>query len=606
MKESTKTFTTFVRKADVQSLFITNEMKIETKSLSELKIKKAALSRKFREFMKGVRAAHQTYPMKTIDLMSVSHYLAMLQKTELSKARTHIKELYLQNILEDRLLADPELDNNPFLKAYVQGTLLQLLEGLQAPPGFEDAALFLRKPRRPDPPTRPSAPLLKQPTAGSASKTARLKGHEVRLIQDAIIGRRKRGATRLAPQTRVQFASQAVPRQDSLGPAGGPVPRQPNSQEHPTPEGPEPTESRSGQLRFVVVKDAESPRRSSLFVGRPPQLKHQDTFDLPSYPPRQLALLSPSPAIQELRASGRELGSVEGQKSEDFEVESLHPGAAEPGPQDSQPSHLKSKSLSKQLLDVHSRYYLEKVVAKEEVEIELRQLQRRHSTRMPKLNFSTPHSKDLGSASLVPFSRRPSFDQSRLQDPPSLEEPKEVSVPREAIRRSLSTEEVTRPTPAPESHAKRQKFQPPAPLKDPSELHSKRLGLASTGFASHKHQSRMRDTFNFTTGSAGPAPRARPEVVISNFAKPSQTETKSHRATRSIGDPPLNKYVVSDSNPYEDYLPEASSGASARKPYSDLMQMRGKVTGFLRSIEYNTSINSNPNHLRKVHKLLQI
>ena len=132
------------------------------------------------------------------------------------------------------------------------------------------------------------------------------------------------------------------------------------------------------------------------------------------------------------------------------------------------------------------------------------------------------------------------------------------------------------------------------------------MGLASTGFASHKQHSRMRETFDFTTGSTGPVQRHRPEITISNFARHSPTATKSHRATRSIGDPPLNKYAVADPNPYEDYLPEASLGASARKPYSDLMQMRGKVTGFLRSIEYNTSINSNPNHLRKVHKLLQI
>lgn len=53
-KERTKTFTSFVKRGEVVQIFITNEMKIETESLSELKLKRAALSKKFKEFIKNV------------------------------------------------------------------------------------------------------------------------------------------------------------------------------------------------------------------------------------------------------------------------------------------------------------------------------------------------------------------------------------------------------------------------------------------------------------------------------------------------------------------------------------------------------------------------
>ncbi len=576
--------------------------------------------------------------MKTIDLMSVSHYLAMLQKTELSKARTHIKELYLQNILEDKFLINPELDNNPYLKAYVQGTLGELLEGLQGPPGFEDASIFLRRPKRAQhkplharlqvikeasEPLVPNTPrLAKQQTAGSAgtlglSKASRLKSREVRLIQDAIIKRRKKDADKPSPPARVKFASHTTSRKNLLpgisrspesrgkpGP-GHPIEDRPDS---PSTAGLQRSESRRQEFQFVVVKGSESPRRSSLYAGKTPVLVHQDSFELPTFVPPKQALLSPEPTEANLHAASRELASVEGLKSEDFEADSRRP-EAEPGKTGSNPSQLKTKSGSKQLLDPHSRYYLEKEVAKEEVEIEMRQLQRRHSTRVPNFNFHP--SKELGSVSLIPFSRHPSFDHSKLHDQASLEYHKEASLKPlallEANRRSYSIEEPRQPQ---ETHTKasltRANSKPCQSIRDPSEQHSKHFAQTSTGFASHKHKTKMRETFDFTTGSAGPGPRHKPEATISNFTKPSPSAVQSHRDTRSIGDVLTQKYGFGDPNPYEDYLPEASSGTSTRKPYSDLMAMRGKVTGFLRAIEYSTSINSNPNHLRKVHKLLQI
>ena len=584
--------------------------------------------------------------MKTIDLMSISHYLSMLQKTELNKARTHIKELYLQNILEDKFLINPELDNNPFLKAYVQGNLIELLESLESPPGFEEASLFLRRPK----PSSKRASrahlqvireskehlgqsngrLLPQQTGGSpaalgTSKPSKLKANDVRLIQDTIISRRKKELGQLSPKTRVKFASHTSSKANL---ATG----LPNSQESPKtiiefptieerPDSPSiaaPTkaEGRKEQFKFVIVKGTESPRRSSLYAGKIPVLKHQDTFDLPTFAPKKPPQVLPSQTEAHLNLVDRDLGSVEGLKSEDFDAHSHKPDPNEPGKTGSNPSHLKSKSVSKNHLEIHSRYYMEKEVAKEEVEIELRQLQRRHSTRIPKLGFNLQHSKELGSVSLIPFSRHPSFDYSKMNDQVSIEENKEASAKplglRISDRRSYSIEDASQLQLPLESNIKRsltntrENTRGVTSIKDPSEVQSKNFGLASTGFASHNQKTQLRETFHFTTGSAGPAQRHKPEATISTFNRQSPKAVKTHRIARSIGDIAQKKYAVSDSNPYEDYLPEASSGTSTRKPYSDLMAMRGKVTGFLRSIEYNTSINSNPNHLRKVHKLLQI
>lgn len=54
MKERTNTFNNFVKRSDIVQIFITNEMKIETETLSELMIKRAALMQKFKEFIKNV------------------------------------------------------------------------------------------------------------------------------------------------------------------------------------------------------------------------------------------------------------------------------------------------------------------------------------------------------------------------------------------------------------------------------------------------------------------------------------------------------------------------------------------------------------------------
>lgn len=58
IKDRSKTFNAFVKKGDIIQIFITNEMKIETESLSELKIKRAALSKKFQEFTTSVGSAN--------------------------------------------------------------------------------------------------------------------------------------------------------------------------------------------------------------------------------------------------------------------------------------------------------------------------------------------------------------------------------------------------------------------------------------------------------------------------------------------------------------------------------------------------------------------
>lgn len=51
-KKISKTFKTFVRKKDIINLFLTDVMRIESHSLSEIKIKTAALRFKFKQFMK--------------------------------------------------------------------------------------------------------------------------------------------------------------------------------------------------------------------------------------------------------------------------------------------------------------------------------------------------------------------------------------------------------------------------------------------------------------------------------------------------------------------------------------------------------------------------
>ena len=51
MKDRSKTFNAFVLKEEIFEIFLTNEMKIETNNLSELKVKRAALIKKFQDFV---------------------------------------------------------------------------------------------------------------------------------------------------------------------------------------------------------------------------------------------------------------------------------------------------------------------------------------------------------------------------------------------------------------------------------------------------------------------------------------------------------------------------------------------------------------------------
>ena len=50
-KKISKTFKSFVRKKDIINLFLSDTMRIESHSLSEIKIKTAALRFKFKQFM---------------------------------------------------------------------------------------------------------------------------------------------------------------------------------------------------------------------------------------------------------------------------------------------------------------------------------------------------------------------------------------------------------------------------------------------------------------------------------------------------------------------------------------------------------------------------
>ena len=138
MKERSKTFNSFVSKEEIHQIFITNEMKIETNCLSELKIKRAALVKKFHDFVSTVVIFKKSDKMKMSEMYSLSGYLTMLEKTDLVQTKKQIKELYLQNILSAK-----ETDNvvkkneDKVTQAYFDGRLTQYLDNLKILPGFE-------------------------------------------------------------------------------------------------------------------------------------------------------------------------------------------------------------------------------------------------------------------------------------------------------------------------------------------------------------------------------------------------------------------------------------------------------------------------------------
>ena len=70
-------------------------MKIETMDIMELKVKRAALMKKFKEF---VNDSERT---KSIDFYSFQYYTDMLKESELKDMQKTLKGLYLHKVLHD-------------------------------------------------------------------------------------------------------------------------------------------------------------------------------------------------------------------------------------------------------------------------------------------------------------------------------------------------------------------------------------------------------------------------------------------------------------------------------------------------------------------------
>jgi hypothetical protein len=78
--------------------------------------------------------------MRVIDMLSVSNYLTMLEKSELIQTKKSIKEAYLQNILSvDKNITSFAVDKDPIAQAYFKGELSETMRKWDSLPGFEKA-----------------------------------------------------------------------------------------------------------------------------------------------------------------------------------------------------------------------------------------------------------------------------------------------------------------------------------------------------------------------------------------------------------------------------------------------------------------------------------
>lgn len=77
--------------------------------------------------------------MKLPELYGLTNYVNMLDKTDLVQTKKQIKEMYLQNLLADKLhresLIKPKVD--AVTQAYLEDRLTEYLDELQVMPGFE-------------------------------------------------------------------------------------------------------------------------------------------------------------------------------------------------------------------------------------------------------------------------------------------------------------------------------------------------------------------------------------------------------------------------------------------------------------------------------------
>ena len=612
--------------------------------------------------------------MKVIDLMSVTHYLNMLDKTELNKARSQIKEMYLQNILEDKLQTNPELDNNPYLKAYLHGNLNQMLDEMKHLPGFENAEVMLQRPKRKvklqmkksnsllgskDHSINSSkqskngskiGQFINKPIQNSQKHSGGLKSmaHSKTHLE---VGEEKSHQIDLfsSNKYKVQFKNQTngikLPElKDERKDLSIKIKNDDFLPIKEIPDSPSTKQNKNSKvdLEFALMKNPISPRRSSLHVGQLPKLTHLDSFEIPiskNLLVRQRVNGNRNNENEMENQSKREHNkSIEEQISHGNEMEERVSDELVPVKTELIQTNEKQKlAQSKQIQALYSRYYMEKNVAREEVEIEIKELKRRQSSRMnqkqinslaAKLNFQEIGIDLSSKNSQIRFNERASVDISKKNEKAS----QSLKPSTKQIEEEVSSKNSWH---RPHKHTFSQKI-------DTDTKHTTKGGHSSVhpfnentfksskfyGVKRNKTQNIMQKTLNFKVGtienrsfhSNGQETRSKVNIMrpkdnplsgkmtLGTFYKDNPTNLTSHRATKSIGELDVKKYALSEyNNPYEEFFKEKSSKNPAlKKPYQDLMEMRGKVNGFLKLIELKTTINSNPNHLRKVHKLLHI